>query len=563
MRHRRLSPDHEERQRQLPPEQHPGRDEAHQSQRRQSHHLRTHSRRRLNLLRQQSRQQSRPIQATIPSHPSQPLRPKPQRRKTKGLHPRPLPKRLMAVNQLKAGALLNYVTLGLNAITALLYTPYMLRMLGQSEYGIYSLAASVISYLSMLDLGLGNAVIRYTAKLRAEDKKEEQYELFGMFTKLYIMIGILTIILGSVLFLFLDSMFGSTLSEIELNRTKIIVILMIINLAFSFPLSIYGAIITAYENFVFLRIIQIARILLNLIVMIALLYIGYKAVAMVVVQTVFNFLTLGINYFYCKNKIEIKIKFVPINWNLFKEITIYSFWIFLNVIMDRIYWSTGQFILGATSGAIAIAVFSVALHIEGIYITFSTAISGVFLPRVTKMVTKDNNELEISNLFIKTGRIQYCILAFILSGFIVFGQDFIQARNQLKFRSILYVSIAFVSLFFQIPIAKFFGSLGCALVISVALIIGHVFIMNIYYHKYQGINIKQFWIEISKMSIVPFCFSVLGLFFIKYFPITSLSELLLGVALYSIIYIPMFWRFSMNNYERSLILSPIKSVLHR
>lgn len=504
----------------------------------------------------------------------------------------------MAINQLKAGALLNYVTLGLNAITALLYTPYMLRMLGQSEYGIYSLAASVISYLSMLDLGLGNAVIRYTAKLRAEDKKEEQYELFGMFTKLYIMIGILTIILGSVLFLFLDSMFGSTLSEIELNRTKIIVILMIINLAFSFPLSIYGAIITAYENFVFLRIIQIARILLNLIVMIALLYIGYKAVAMVVVQTAFNFLTLGINYFYCKNKIEIKIKFVPINWNLFKEITIYSFWIFLNVIMDRIYWSTGQFILGATSGAIAIAVFSVALHIEGIYITFSTAISGVFLPRVTKMVTKDNNELEISNLFIKTGRIQYCILAFILSGFIVFGQDFInvwagknyfdsylitivfiipltipliqnlgitilQARNQLKFRSILYVSIAFVSLFFQIPIAKLFGSLGCALVISVALIIGHVFIMNIYYHKYQGINIKQFWIEISKMSIVPFCFIVLGLFFIKYFPITSLSELLLGVALYSIIYIPMFWRFSMNNYERSLILSPIKSVLHR
>lgn len=74
MRHRRLPPHDEERQRQLPPEQHPGRDEAHQSQRRQSHHLRTHPRRRLHLLRQPSGQRPRPIQATIPGHPSQPLR---------------------------------------------------------------------------------------------------------------------------------------------------------------------------------------------------------------------------------------------------------------------------------------------------------------------------------------------------------------------------------------------------------------------------------------------------------------------------------------------------------
>ena len=87
----------------------------------------------------------------------------------------------MAVNQLKAGAALNYVVLGLNTLLGLIYTPFMLRMLGQGEYGIYSLAASVIAYLSMLDLGFGNAVIRYTAKYRAEGKVDEQYSLFGMF----------------------------------------------------------------------------------------------------------------------------------------------------------------------------------------------------------------------------------------------------------------------------------------------------------------------------------------------------------------------------------------------
>lgn len=49
----------------------------------------------------------------------------------------------MAINQLKAGAFLSYISIGLNNIVGLLYTPYMLRMLGQNEYGLYSLVASV------------------------------------------------------------------------------------------------------------------------------------------------------------------------------------------------------------------------------------------------------------------------------------------------------------------------------------------------------------------------------------------------------------------------------------
>lgn len=499
----------------------------------------------------------------------------------------------MAVNQLKAGAALNYVILGLNAITGLLYTPYMLRMLGQSEYGIYSLAASIIAYLSMLDFGFGNAVIRYTAKYRAEGKTEEQYELFGMFTKLYCAIGLLTMIAGFVLYFFLDSMFGNTLTATELSRTKIIVLLLVLNLAFSFPLSIYGAIITAYENFVFLRIIQIVRIFLNLVVMVTLLYFGYKAVAMVVVNTIFNFLALGINVFYCKKKLLVRIKFAPIKWDVLREIAIYSFWIFLNVIMDKIYWSTGQFILGATSGAIAIAVFSVAIQIEGIYMTFSTAIAGVFLPRVTAMVTKENSCKDVSDLFIRTGRIQYCILAFILSGFIVFGQDFIniwagkdyhdsylitvifilpltvpliqnlgitilQARNQMKFRSLLYIIIALVSLAFQIPLAKYYGGIGCAWAISGALVIGQIIIMNIYYHKKQGIDIVAFWKEILKMSIIPILMMTISILIIRHFPVTSILSFCIAILCFSAIYIPLFWNFSMNQYERELILNPLR-----
>ena len=97
------------------------------------------------------------------------------------------------MNELKAGAALSYVSIAVNMVVGLLYTPYMLRMLGQSEYGLYSLAASIIAYLTVLDLGFGNAIVRYTAKFRAEGRQQEQEEMFGMFFLLYIGIGVVAL----------------------------------------------------------------------------------------------------------------------------------------------------------------------------------------------------------------------------------------------------------------------------------------------------------------------------------------------------------------------------------
>lgn len=504
----------------------------------------------------------------------------------------------MAINQLKAGAVFNYIVLGLNALVGIAYTPFMLRMLGKSEYGLFSLAASVIAYLSMLDLGFGNAVIRYTAKFRAEGKTDDQYYMFGMFTMLYSVLGVFVLVAGVILYFNFDAIFGQTLTVTELARARVIVLLMVFNLAVTFPLSIYGAIITAYENFVFLRIVQIARILLNTVVMVILLLDGYKAIAMVVVQTIFNIITLLLNVYYCKRNIRIKVKFGKVDGRLLKEIAIYSFWILLNSVMDRIYWSTGQFVLGAVVGTIAVAVFAVAIQLQGMYMMFSTAIVGVFLPRVTAMVAKNNDKKELSDLFVRTGRVQYIVMAFILSGFIVFGKSFIhfwagagyddaytiallflvpltvpliqnlgitilQARNQMRFRSEVYVLIAIISLCFQIPLAKHYGGVGCAIAIAGALTAGQIIVMNIYYQRKQGLDIVMFWREILKMSVIPALLSVVALVAFSYYPIKTLPQLCLGILVFSILYIPLFVQFSMNQYERNLILSPFKKIIHK
>ncbi|MDF9831731.1 oligosaccharide flippase family protein [Parabacteroides sp. PF5-6] len=499
------------------------------------------------------------------------------------------------MNQLKAGAILSYLSIGLSNLIALLYTPFMLRMMGQSEYGLYSLVASIVSYLTILDFGFGNAIVRYTAKYRAEGKTTELYEMFGLFLLLYSGIGVIALGVGGVLYWNVEGLFGETMGNEELRKVRVMLLLTIFNIAITFPFSLFTSIITAYERFVFQKLINIIRIVLNALVMIAMLLLGYRAIGMVVVTVAFNVITLLINWWYCHYKLHIQIRFGRFKWDFVREVSIYSFWIFLNTIMDRIYWSTGQFILGVYKGAVSVAIYALAMQVVHIYINFSTAIQGVFLPRITSMVTRDNNPKAISDIFIRVGRIQYIVMVFILTGFIVFGRQFIrlwagadydvayiiivllfvpllipliqnlgisilQARNQMKFRSVCYVTLAVLSLALSIPLAQKYDGIGCAIGTAISLILGQVLIMNVYYWKKTQIDIPRFWREILSMSKTPLLIGSVSYFIVRFFPISDLGGLLIGIVLFSALYLPLFWFFDMNGYERNLLGEPFRKM---
>ena len=501
----------------------------------------------------------------------------------------------MKINQLKLGAILSYGTLFLSNIIGIIYTPIMLRLIGQSEYGLYSLVSSTIGYLTVLDMGLGNAIIRYTSRFRALGDTEGEYRLNGMTLVMYTIIGILAMILGLVLYLNIENLFKSSLSSIELKKAQVMMLILVINISISFPLSIFGSIITAYEKFVFLKVTNMLRIAINPLIMIPLLTMGYKSVAMVLVTTVLNIIFLIINVWYCFVKLKIKIKFDKFDWHIIKDIGSYSFFIFINIIIDRIYWSTDQLILGMISSTTVVAIYSVASQLTMYYMNFSTAMSSVFLPKITKMVSLNATSNELSNLFIKIGRLQYILMAFILSGFVLFGKQFIllwagsayddsyyialvimipltipliqtigitilQAKNMHRFRSVVYFIIAIVNIFASLELGKMIDGLGCALATCISMTIGHILIMNIYYYKKVKLDMIQFWKEIIKLSN-PIIFALITGVMIKIIINEfGILNLVISIVLFSFSYLILMWNLGLNNYEKNLLRVPFKLI---
>lgn len=496
-------------------------------------------------------------------------------------------------NQIKFGAILSYIIIIANMIIGILYTPLLTAKLGQSEYGLYSLVTSVISYLTVLDFGFGNSIIIYTARYRANNQKEKEEKLHGMFFMIYLIIGIIAGIIGIILLFNVDKLFGNTMTVEELAKAKVLIGILTFNLVITFPLSIFTSILTAYEKFVFSKVLNLIRIIVNPIMVIILLKLGYKSISLVILTTILNIIVLVLNYIYCKSRLEIKLKFGKLERVLLKEIIAYSVWIFLNSIMDKINWNVDQFILGAICGTSVVAIYSLASQLNMMYLNFSTAIAGVLLPKIAKMQEQNASNEEFTQIFIKTGRIQYMIMALIMSGFIIFGQEFInlmwvgpeyrdaytiacilmlpltipliqnvglniiQAKNQYKFRVMILLVFAVFNIIITIFLSKLYQGIGAAIGTSISVICGQIIFMNIFYYKKTHIDIPRFWKDILKMTVPIVGAMFIGMLIKSLIPIQNNLTLILQIFIYTGLYIVLMWKFGINDYEKELMKKPI------
>lgn len=501
----------------------------------------------------------------------------------------------MKTNQLKVGAIMSYLLIGLGSIISILYTPIMLRLLGQSEYGLYNLVSSVVSYLGLFSFGFGSAYIKYFSKYRVNKEFDNIAKLNGMFLTIFSVMGIVSIIAGIILVFNTQNIFGSQLSIRELEIAKILMAIMVVNIAISFPAIVFNSYVTANEKFIFQRSLQIIKIVTSPFLILPVLMMGYASIGMAIATTVINFLVEFVNAFYCFRKININFSFKKFDSGLMRELFIFSSFIFMNLVVNQINWNVDRYIIGRFKGTVAVATYSLAAQLNTYYLSFSTALSGVYIPRVNAMVSGDNDNNELSKLFARLGRLQFILLSLIISGLIFFGLAFIRiwagkdydesyyialmliipvtlpllqnlgieiqrAKNMHKFRSWVYLFIAIGNIFISIPLVKLYGGIGAAAGTAIALVIGNVFIMNWYYHKKVGLNIKLFVNELLKITpalVVPI---IVGIAMYYYLNLFDIKILVACITSYTIVFGTSMWFIGMNQYEKNLIINPYKRV---
>ena len=266
------------------------------------------------------------------------------------------------MNQRKAGALLSYVYLGLTFAVGIFYTPIILHFLGDSEFGVYSVANSAIAFLAILDLGFSQTMIRYVSRCKALKDPTGEQRLNGMFLLLYTGIALIALIAGIVLYFNLEVVFNRGFTPDETAQLKMIFLILLVNLVISFPLGIYTSIISANEGFFYLKLVNIISFILTHAGILAALFWGYKSVSMALITTVVSIGLKAVTALYGTSRYRVRFLFHGFDRELLREVFVFSFFIFLNIVIDQLYANTDKFILGALCSSGVVTTYTLGVQ---------------------------------------------------------------------------------------------------------------------------------------------------------------------------------------------------------
>lgn len=492
------------------------------------------------------------------------------------------------MSQLKKGALLSYVNIILNIAVGLGLTPFIIRSLGDAEYGLYTLIGSFVAYLSLMDLGLNNTIVRFVAKYRAEKDLKGEQQFLGTTMLIYFAISAVLVIIGLILYFNLDNIFSQSLTTEQLADAKVMFLILVFNIAITLPGNSFTAICNAYESFVFPRALSILRYILRAAIVIAVLKLGGQAISLVIIDTVFNLLIIIITYCYTNQKLKIRFSFNGRNRKIIKQIFSYSIWIFVFAIVQKFQWNAGQVVLGINTDTTTVAIFAVGIMLGSYYGTFASAINSVLLPKATQMVVANKSGKELTQTIIQVARLNSSLMLFILSGFFLFGKEFIhlwvgdsykeswliaflimivltipltqsfgnsilEAKNKVAYKAILNLLTMFVGVIAGFFLSKNYGLIGMIIPIVAALFINTI-ITNFYFIKVFQFQVILFFKDSFLSQLV-----LIGLLCLVSYKFTKLVELdnwfnlMVCIIIFSLIYFPYYYFLLLNKSEKSII----------
>jgi len=509
----------------------------------------------------------------------------------------------MKNNQLKLGAVLSYMQMVINVLVGFLYTPVMLRLLGQAEYGLYNTVASTISMMSVLNLGFSSSYIRYYSQYKIRKYDRGIDALNGLFLMVFSIIGMVALLCGLFLSNHLRLVFDQGLTDSEYITARVLTILLTVNMAISFPMLTFTCIISAHERYVFLKLMGIVKTLISPFLTLPLLLMGYRSVAMaavtVAVSVIIDLVYLG----YARNVLKIRFRFRGFEKGIFANILVFSSFIAINIVVDQINNNMDKFLLGRFVGTKEVAVYTVGYTLYHYYMFFSLGISSVFSPRIHKIVNATildipEQKRQLTELFTRVGRVQFLILALVASGLILFGKEFIKlwadegylnayyvallliipatipfvqnvgieiqrALNKHWFSSVCYMLMALINLAVSVKLCQIYGAVGCAVGTGLSFVLANGLIINIFYHKKCNVDILFFWKNIFQISLGLVVPVAVGCMMKNMWNYYSWPTFALGVVIYTLVYCGSMWFVGMNTYEKNLTKSVLVRVFHK
>lgn len=498
-------------------------------------------------------------------------------------------------NKLKKAILISYGVIIFNIVAGLFYTPWMISKIGKSDFGLYVLVTTFLAYF-VVDYGMWQSINILISKYRSEGNQKKIEETIGVASKIYLFFDVILCIILFLTYFFIDYIF-SNLSTEDLTKFKDIFLLAAFFSVLNFPFNFLKGLMFAYEFIVQNRYFELGTKICLIISTITVLTFGGGLYWLVIVYAITPFLkNILIVYFLYKQGIRMDVKF----WSKesAKSILGISLWLFLFVISELFINNISPTILTIRSSLVQVSIFALGLTLYGYVYQISNAVSGFFLPKITRM-QHEKQQKEIDDYAIKIRRFQLIIVGFVTFGILVSGSQFIDAWVGKEFEDSFYVAsimiipglviysqqieqsklyaenkvflhawmmsiTAISSVIMSLLLTPLYGAIGAAISISSSSLIFMGFGMSIIYYKTMNFDFSKFYFMLGKflaVFILVLLLAILSDRLIYDFFMSNCSKWVrfLSISItYGTIFIVFVYFLLLDKFEKDIIMTVLK-----
>ncbi len=494
--------------------------------------------------------------------------------------------------QIRVGAIISYIAIALNIVVGLVYTPWMVNKIGQSQYAIYTLANSLIT-LFLVDFGLSAATARYVSNYKAEDRQIDIDNFLGIIYKLYAIIDLVLFVVLLVYFFFIDSIYVNLTAE-ELKQFKIVYIMSASFSLLNMPFVTQTGILTAYSKFIQLKLADLIYRVLFVGLTVVVLLLGYGLYALVAAHIVAGILNIVYKQIVIKTGTPIKINFRYKDNRLFKDIFKFSLWTTIGTLAQRLLFSITPSILGIMADSKEIAIFGVIATIENFFYTITIAINGMFMPSVSRAYAEDEEKApeKLMPLLLGVGKFNFLMNGLLCVGFFLLGKDFISlwmgpdyqdaylgillviapgliynslqiantamtVRNKVHIQAIFGVVYGVINVCLSFVLSKYYGAIGACISICIAYTIRAVG-YHIIHQKVMKFNIPKFMLKCYVRCLPCIVLTIcLGMLFNKVFVADRWLKFCVAVAVIGTIYLILAFFICTTKEEKKFLYNKI------
>ncbi len=345
----------------------------------------------------------------------------------------------------------NIIGISVQIVIAFMLAPFLVHTLGDTKYGIWTIAIAFTGYMNLLDLGLTSAVNKYVSQYNGVRDNRSINAIVSTSLALFLLMGLIIVLLSPFMANFIVSFIS--LDESLVSIVHMLIIIVSFDIAIFVVSGLFKGIFGGYQHYSIINIVQIISALFKALMFYAFLSHGHDLIAMGYISIAGNVLSALLFYWLLKKYYpQVSFTIAAVNKDRASEILHYSKFTFLAMFANQIIYYSDAFVIGFFMTAAAVTHYSIPWTLAEYTKKILFAISNTYAPAISEKDAAGDLD-NIKHLYLSGTRYMIIISNLLSVGMIVLGGAFIAlwmgSRFQVLGETVLI--ILFINLFFQGP----------------------------------------------------------------------------------------------------------------